>query len=69
MKFNLLSKALGTTAVACAFAATAQAADLPSDKAPLAPAPVVESFQPLFVKLGFTYAINEFELAPLQVRR
>jgi outer membrane protein len=38
-------------------ATTAQAADLPSYKeAP--PAPVVESFQPFFVKLGFTYGLN-----------
>ncbi|MDI9848380.1 OmpW family outer membrane protein [Rhodoblastus sp. 17X3] len=38
-------------------ATTAQAADLPSYKeAP--PAPVVDSFQPFFVKVGFTYALN-----------
>lgn len=58
MKFNLL-KALGTTALICAFAASAQAADLPSDKAPLTPPPAVETFQPMFLKLGFTYAINQ----------
>ncbi|MCW2284457.1 outer membrane protein [Rhodoblastus acidophilus] len=58
MKFNLL-KALGTTALLCAFAASAQAADLPSDKATLTPPPAVETFQPMFLKLGFTYAINQ----------
>jgi outer membrane protein W len=58
MKFNLLSKALGTTALVCAFSAAAHAGDLPSIKAPIAD-PVIESFQPYFLKLGFTYAINQ----------
>lgn len=38
-------------------AASAQAADLPSIKEP-PPAPVADTFQPFFVKLGFTYALN-----------
>jgi len=59
MNANLLKKALGTTALACAFAATAQAGDLPSAKEPPAPPPVVETFHPFFVKLGYTYAINQ----------
>jgi outer membrane protein len=38
----------------------ANAADLPTMKAPPAPAPVVvETTLPFFVKLGFTYAINQ----------
>lgn len=45
-------------AVAAAFATTAQAADLPSAKEPLPPPPVVDSFQPYFIKVGFTYALN-----------
>jgi len=58
MKYKLLTKALGATALVCAGAA--QAADLPSAKAPpLAPAPVAAAFQPFFMKLGFAYAINQ----------
>jgi outer membrane protein len=59
MAFNLLSKALGTTALVCACSVAAQAADLPSAKEPLAPAPVIDTFLPFFVKGGFTYAIND----------
>ncbi|MCI4679927.1 outer membrane beta-barrel protein [Rhodoblastus acidophilus] len=40
-----------------AFAASANAADLPSLKE-TTPAPVADSFQPFFVKLGFTYGLN-----------
>jgi outer membrane protein len=48
---------LGVALGAAMAATTAQAADLPSYKeAP--PAPVVDSFQPFFVKLGFTYGLN-----------
>jgi outer membrane protein len=58
MKANLFAKALGMSALASTLSVAAQAGDLPSAKSPLAPAPVVETFQPLFVKLGVTYAIN-----------
>jgi outer membrane protein len=48
---------LGVALAAAMAATTALAADLPSYKeAP--PAPVVESFQPFFVKVGFIYALN-----------
>lgn len=53
---NGLLRIAGALGFACV-AATAQAADLPSVKEP-APEPVVESFQPYFVKLGVTYAVN-----------
>jgi outer membrane protein len=48
---------------ACALSAIvagsgAWAADLPSAKEPVLAAPVVDDFQPFFVKLGFTYGIN-----------
>jgi outer membrane protein len=36
----------------------ASAADLPTSKAPPAPAPIVEAQLPFFVKVGLTYAIN-----------
>jgi outer membrane protein len=39
-------------------ATSALAADLPSAKEPIPYAPVVEDFQPFFVKIGVTYAIN-----------
>ncbi|MCW2314611.1 outer membrane protein [Rhodoblastus acidophilus] len=56
---KLLAKALATTALVCAATAAAQAADLPSVKAPLALPPVAEAYQPYFMKLGFAYAINQ----------
>lgn len=51
------ARQLGAALGVALAATTAQAADLPSYKeAP--PAPVVDSFQPFFVKVGFTYALN-----------
>lgn len=42
-------------------ASAASAADLPTQKAPPAPAPPVQidHYQPFFVKLGFAYALNQ----------
>jgi len=56
LRANLLRASCALAAIFAA--ATAQAADLPTVKEPLAPAPVVDSFQPFFVKIGFTYALN-----------
>lgn len=50
-------RALGGALSLVAVAASAHAADLPSVKEP-PPAPAVDSFQPFFVKFGFTYALN-----------
>lgn len=59
MHNNNIAKALVLAAMTAAVPFAAHAADLPSAKEPLAPAPVADTFQPLFVKLGFTYAINQ----------
>ncbi len=60
-----LSRSLGAAAALGALVASnaVLAADLPTDKGPApAPAPVpppaIDYFQPFFVKLGFTYALN-----------
>jgi outer membrane protein len=60
MKFETF---FGKGAAACALSAlvassAVSAADLPSVKEPVLVVPVVDDFQPFFVKLGVTYAIN-----------
>ncbi|WP_298358060.1 hypothetical protein [Rhodoblastus sp.] len=59
MPSNFESRACALAGAFGLFAAVtvAHAADLPSAKEP-ASAPVVDSFQPFFVKVGFTYALN-----------
>ena len=59
MPSNIESRACALAGVFGLLAAVtaAHAADLPSAKEP-ASAPVVDSFQPFFVKVGFTYALN-----------
>ncbi len=52
---------LGGCSAFCAFLAgstIALAADLPSAKEPTPPPPVIDNFEPYFVKLGVTYAVN-----------
>jgi outer membrane protein len=51
-------KGLSAATLAACVSHAAHAADLPSAKEPLAPALVADSFQPFFIKLGVTYAIN-----------
>jgi outer membrane protein len=65
MRFHQSFKKWGAAGVLSVMAASsgalvssARAADLPSVKEPIAAAPVVDDFQPFFVKLGVTYAIN-----------
>lgn len=59
MNFSITDRLAGLIGGAVlAFSATAaQAADLPSLKAPETP-PAVDDFQPFFVKVGFTYVLN-----------
>jgi outer membrane protein len=65
MRFHQSFKKWGAAGVLSVMAASsgalvssARAADLPSVKEPIAVAPVVDDFQPFFIKLGVTYAIN-----------
>jgi outer membrane protein len=55
---RLLGLLGGAASALLGIAGAAGAADLPTSKAPPAPAPVVEASLPFFVKLGLTYAIN-----------
>jgi outer membrane protein len=66
MGFHLSLKKWGATAVLSLMAASfggsgsnAWASDLPSVKDAIAVAPAVDDFQPFFIKLGVTYAINQ----------
>lgn len=59
-----LKSSLGKFSAACAFGALlagstmAMAADLPSVKEPVPVAPVVDNFEPFFIKIGVTYELN-----------
>ena len=58
-QFSLKKRAAAACALSAIFAGSAvYAADLPSAKEPILVAPVVDDFQPFFVKIGVTYAIN-----------
>ncbi|WP_294539339.1 OmpW family outer membrane protein [uncultured Rhodoblastus sp.] len=65
MRFHLSFNKWGAAGVLSLIAAScgavgssASAADLPSVKEPIAVAPAADDFQPFFVKIGVTYAIN-----------
>jgi outer membrane protein len=63
MRFQLSFKKWGAASVLSLMAAglgsSSWAGDLPSVKDAIAVAPAVDDFQPFFVKLGATYAINQ----------
>jgi outer membrane protein len=53
-----LKRGAAAALIAIIAGTSALAADLPSAKEPIPYAPVVDDFQPFFVKIGVTYAIN-----------
>jgi len=55
--FNRRLRTASSALALFASASAATAADLPTAKEP-PPAPVVDTFQPFFVKFGFTYGLN-----------
>lgn len=63
MRFHLSFKKWGAAAVlsliATGLGSCAWAGDLPSVKDGIAVAPAVDDFQPFFIKLGVTYALNQ----------